>query len=158
MKISIEELFKYHPPLSETRKQKHNAINDVALQFAKTVEDLVVDEDCKKMAYFAIQQARMFANQGITIDDLESPTLTESKIKELNWIERGYEETEDYCACSILEATTGLGTFSIEWKTNSKSPKYIVRSPWSSFNSSSLVIAKSMVESEYKQRISKCLN
>lgn len=69
-KLPIEEYFKYHPPLTQDRKDKHEIINNVALTFASLVEELLEDEDCKKMAFFAIQQARMFANQGITIDEL----------------------------------------------------------------------------------------
>ena len=68
--ISIEDYFKYHPPVTDARKAAHNAINEAALAFAKTVEENVLDEDCRKMAFFAIQQARMFANQGITVDEL----------------------------------------------------------------------------------------
>jgi len=72
--LPIEEYFKYHPPLTEERKQKHNVVNDAALNFAKIVDKSVKDEDCKKMAMFAIQQARMFANQGITVDSLLNDT------------------------------------------------------------------------------------
>lgn len=71
-KISVEEYFKYHPPVTESRKAAHNAVNEAALAFAKVVEANVVDEKCGEMAFFAIQQARMFANQGITIDELIS--------------------------------------------------------------------------------------
>jgi hypothetical protein len=70
MKLSIEEYFKYHPCETEERRQKHKAINKSALDFAKVVDESVLDEDCKKMAFFAIQQARMFSNQGITVDSL----------------------------------------------------------------------------------------
>ena len=38
--------------------------------FAKTIEENVEDEECYKMAIYAIQQARMFANQGATLDEL----------------------------------------------------------------------------------------
>lgn len=69
-KLPIEEYFKYHPPITEERKRRHNMINEMALLFAQTVDDCVEDEDCKKMAMFAIQQARMFSNQGVTIDEL----------------------------------------------------------------------------------------
>lgn len=68
--IPIEEYFKYHPPLTEARQQKHQAVNDAALNLAKVIDSLVVDEDCKKMGLFAVQQARMFANQGITVDEI----------------------------------------------------------------------------------------
>lgn len=69
-KLPLEEYFRYHPPKTEDRKEKHNAVNDAALQFAKVIDSSVMDEDCKKMAIFAVQQARMFANQGITVDSL----------------------------------------------------------------------------------------
>lgn len=68
--ISIDEYFKYHPPTTDERKIAHDAINRAALAFAKEVEANVQDEDCRKFAFFAIQQARMFANQGITVDEL----------------------------------------------------------------------------------------
>ncbi len=71
MTLPVEEYFKYHPPLTDERKAKHNAINEAALAFAKAVNASVDDEDCRKMAFFAIQQARMFANQGATIDELK---------------------------------------------------------------------------------------
>lgn len=70
--IPIEEYFKYHPPTTEERKAKHNKVNEGALSFAKIIDAMVSDEDCKKMALFAIQQARMFANQGITVDELRN--------------------------------------------------------------------------------------
>ena len=70
MSIPIEEYFKYHPPITEERKKAHNAINEAALAFAKVVEANVAEEKCKDQTFFAIQQARMFANQGITIDVL----------------------------------------------------------------------------------------
>ncbi len=68
--IQIEEYFKYHPPTTDKRKAAHEAINTAALDFAKTIAANVTDPDCLKMAMFAVQQARMFANQGITIDEI----------------------------------------------------------------------------------------
>lgn len=70
MTLPIGEYFKYHPPTTEERKAKHNAVNEAALKFAEVVEESCLDFDCQKMAIFAIQQARMFANQGITVDEL----------------------------------------------------------------------------------------
>ena len=70
--LPIEEFFKYHPPQTEERQQKHDAVNAAALQFAKIVEASVKDEDYKKMARFSIEQAMMYANKGITIDSLVS--------------------------------------------------------------------------------------
>jgi hypothetical protein len=54
-RLPIDEYFKYHPPLTEERK---------------VLDESVLDEETKKMAFFSIQQARMFANQGATIDEL----------------------------------------------------------------------------------------
>jgi hypothetical protein len=73
-KLNIEEYFKYHPPTTELRKQQHNQINGLALDFARYIDENVQDEDCKKMALFAIQQARMFANQGVTVDEIHRTT------------------------------------------------------------------------------------
>ena len=70
MSIPIEDYFRYHPPKTEERKQKHEAVNKAALEFAKVVEACVKDEQTKLFSIFAIQQARMFANQGITVDDI----------------------------------------------------------------------------------------
>jgi hypothetical protein len=69
MELPIEEYFTYHPPQTESRKLKHEQIGNSALAFARIVNE-IKDENCRKMALFAIQQARMFANQGITIDEL----------------------------------------------------------------------------------------
>ncbi len=68
--IPITEYFKYHPPITNLRRERHDKVNALALDLAKYIEENVQDEDCKKMAFFAIQQARMFANQGITIDEI----------------------------------------------------------------------------------------
>lgn len=70
--IPIEEYFRYHPPTTEERKRKHERINSIALEFAKIVDCEINDEKTKLFAIFAIQQARMFANQGITVDELSS--------------------------------------------------------------------------------------
>lgn len=68
--LPLEEYFKYHPPLTQERKEAHDAINKAALAFAQVIQSNVKDEDCRKMAIFAVQQARMFSNQGITVDEL----------------------------------------------------------------------------------------
>lgn len=70
MDLPIEEYFKYHPPTTEARKAKHNIINKAALELASAIDNNVEDEECKRMAFFAVQQARMFANQGATVDEL----------------------------------------------------------------------------------------
>lgn len=70
--LPISEWFQYHPPTTEKRRAIHAAINGAALAFAETVVQYVDDPTCKEMAVFAIQQARMFANQGATVDELRS--------------------------------------------------------------------------------------
>lgn len=70
MKLPIEEYFKYHPPTTTERVAAHNAVNEAALAFAKVVQEQVADEECADMAFFAIQQARMLANQGITVHEI----------------------------------------------------------------------------------------
>lgn len=68
--IPIEEYFRYHPPVTQERIAKHETINQISLEFAKVVNSLVADEKCRMFAEFAIQQARMFANQGVTVDEI----------------------------------------------------------------------------------------
>lgn len=68
--INLEDYFKYHEPTTLSRKLDHKAINEAALDFARVIDESVQDVETKKMAIFAVQQARMFANQGVTIDDL----------------------------------------------------------------------------------------
>lgn len=70
-KVPIDEYFKYHPPTTGQRKLNHDLVNHTALEFARLVDTIILDEDCKKMALFSIQQARMFANQGITVDEIK---------------------------------------------------------------------------------------
>jgi hypothetical protein len=120
--LPIEEYFRYHPPTTEERKQKHDVINNAALQFAKDpglyswftnlIRENVEDEKTQQMAIastnlalllvnhdeessvpieqiilswweqvrsipkeelflYLVQQARMFSNQGITVDELK---------------------------------------------------------------------------------------
>lgn len=83
-KDNIQEYFSYNPPKTEKRKFRHNQINEAALAFAFSVLKNVEDEDCQKMAFFAIQQARMFANQGITVDETVDKTLDETIDKTLD--------------------------------------------------------------------------
>ncbi len=98
--LPVEEYFKYHPPITSERIAKHNAVNDAALELAKALELArtaylefrkavainTTDTQWKQHAIaamfpiseliesgeylFIIQQARMFANQGITVDEL----------------------------------------------------------------------------------------
>lgn len=69
--MNLKEYFQYHPPTTQERREAHQAVNDAALAFAEVIVARVQDEDTRKMAIFAVQQARMFANQGITVDELK---------------------------------------------------------------------------------------
>lgn len=71
MELPIEEYFKYHPPATEECQQKYDAINKAGLEFAKIIDSSITDPDYKKQALFSVQMAKMFANQGITIDQLK---------------------------------------------------------------------------------------
>lgn len=71
-KLTIEDYFTYHPPVTEARKEKHNRINDACLQLALIFMSCIEDEHIRVKAIDCIQQARMFANQGITIDELRA--------------------------------------------------------------------------------------
>lgn len=69
-KLTIEDQFSYHPPTTEARKAKHEEVNKAAMEFAKLVDERVCDGGLKRKAIEMIQMARMFANQGITYDEL----------------------------------------------------------------------------------------
>jgi len=70
--IELSEYFKYHPPTTEDRKAKHEAVNDAALKFAEVIFANCKNPAMQKLAFQTIQQARMFANQGVTLDELTS--------------------------------------------------------------------------------------
>ncbi len=74
--VSLRDQFMYHPPRTEERKARHNAVNDAALAFALVINEHVTDETFRAKAIDQIQLARMFANQGITFAELQ-PTLVE---------------------------------------------------------------------------------
>lgn len=71
MEIPIEEYFRYHPPTTNERIEAHKVVNEAALHFAQVVQGVKCEEEWMKMAFFAIQQARMFANQGITVESIK---------------------------------------------------------------------------------------
>lgn len=71
MSIPIEEYFTYHPPTTQKRIDKHNKTNDIYFKIAKYLNKIIENEDCLKMSLMMLQQSRMFANQGITIDELK---------------------------------------------------------------------------------------
>jgi hypothetical protein len=76
--IDLADWFEYHPVMSDERKKAHEEINEAALKFAKVIQANVKQTDCQKMAFFAIQQARMFANQGATFDEITGVSQSDS--------------------------------------------------------------------------------
>lgn len=109
--LPLVEYFKYHPPLTEERRQKHSRVNEESLSVCKElmatsnpekieacykqmlalIAAVCEDELCAGWANNAIsraaqsalieeptdvlmyiQQARMFMNQGITVDELKA--------------------------------------------------------------------------------------
>jgi len=69
--VSIEDQFKYHPPVSLERQIKHDLVNKAALAFALEIEQIIPYSDpLHDTIINSIQQARMFANQSITYQEL----------------------------------------------------------------------------------------
>lgn len=68
----LADLFSYHPPQTEWRREAHGAINDAAFGFAKAFAVLCPDltEAELMQVITAIQQARMLANQIITYKEV----------------------------------------------------------------------------------------
>lgn len=69
LSVPLEEQFRYHPPTTEERKQKHDTVNNAALECAKALCGCVRDEHYQQKIIDAIQQARMLANQAVTFEE-----------------------------------------------------------------------------------------
>lgn len=66
----LEEYFKYHPPKTKERIDKHDLINKKCLELFQIINKTIEDEEIVKLCFYSLQQLRMFANQGITVDEL----------------------------------------------------------------------------------------
>lgn len=64
---NISTFFKYSPPRTEDRVARHEAVNAACLQLAQVLLEQVKDSNLVEQAIGHLQQARMFANLGITI-------------------------------------------------------------------------------------------
>lgn len=69
--IALSEYFKYHPLMSPERIEKHAELNAAALEFAQILFKVCDNSRMRHLALDCIQQARMFGNQGITLDDIK---------------------------------------------------------------------------------------
>ena len=68
----LEDYFKYHPPTTDQRIKDHALVNESALVFAKTLETLDLDPILFSKILDSIQTARMFANQAVTMKDIQT--------------------------------------------------------------------------------------
>lgn len=69
-KENLEEHFKYHPPLTQERIDKHDIVNKAALEFFKSVSSTIDDEYYLKLIFQEVQICRMIANQAVTIEEV----------------------------------------------------------------------------------------
>lgn len=60
----LEERFRYHAPNEEARR-RHQVVTEASIAFAKKVRDNVPYCRGQSLALTAIEEARMWANQGI---------------------------------------------------------------------------------------------
>jgi uncharacterized protein YdgA (DUF945 family) len=67
-KSSIEELFKYHPPVDAERQSKHDAINEASIRFAVELAEVISNPAELTTLLRKIQEVRMLANQAVTYD------------------------------------------------------------------------------------------
>jgi hypothetical protein len=69
--MDLERTFTYHRPFG-TQPQRYEAIRQTAKELAATVNNLCPDSREKSLALTAIQQAVMWANAAIAIDETPS--------------------------------------------------------------------------------------
>ena len=67
----LENRFRYHPPKTPSRLQKHQQVTDLTLELAKRLRDICPAGRCLAQTLTDIENARMHANQALAT---ESPT------------------------------------------------------------------------------------
>lgn len=72
--VPAGEWFRYHPVMGEERRLAHEAINKAIEEASLVILDKVEDPECRKQAFFCLQFARMWANQGATFDEIKAAT------------------------------------------------------------------------------------
>ena len=65
----VVDLFSYHPPVTESRKQKHQGVNDAIVQCAIALAECVETEEYFAELIDSLQVVRMKANQFITYEE-----------------------------------------------------------------------------------------
>lgn len=64
----IENRFRYHPPKTDSRRQKHNAVTEQCLSLAKALRDTCPPGRGLSTALTKLEEARMWANQALACD------------------------------------------------------------------------------------------
>lgn len=68
---TIRELFTYHPPRNAEEQQKHNIVNQAAIDFALTLADVIEDRGELVRILKEIQTVRMLANAAVCCERVE---------------------------------------------------------------------------------------
>lgn len=66
----VEDMFKYHPPTTEERIDKHNKLNAACLELAKVIYCVLSNEELRAKALETLQFTRMLVNQYITYEEI----------------------------------------------------------------------------------------
>lgn len=69
-KFSVDRVFTYHSPFG-TQPQRYQAVRDAAKLFANVVNDSCPDSREKSLAMTAIQEASMWSNAAIAINEVD---------------------------------------------------------------------------------------
>lgn len=64
----LENRFRYHPPTTQARKDAHARVTEITLAAAKEIRDIVPPGRGLALALSNLEEARMWANQGIACD------------------------------------------------------------------------------------------
>lgn len=79
----IHEMFKYHPLVTEARRYKHDRVNKACQELALLMFNTLKEPSFRESVINSIQQARMLANQYITLEELlEEQAKTEPLLSE----------------------------------------------------------------------------
>lgn len=70
--LPIQEIFRYHPVMTEERREKHQRVDAICVECATGLDGLVGHGMLKELALVMIMLARMLINQQITYEELET--------------------------------------------------------------------------------------
>lgn len=70
--LNVDEMFEYHSIRTEERRVRHEKVDQAAKDFALVVDSCLQERELKTFALMSIYQARMFANQAITLAEVEA--------------------------------------------------------------------------------------